>query len=198
MKNQSILNQISDWVLFTVIQRKETLVYVDQSNIQKILLFLKDHMNCRIKTVIDVCGADYPYRSNRFEIVYQLLSVDMNERLCLKVCANERTPIESVAEIFCSASWFEREIWDMYGIHFKNHPDMRRILTDYGFEGHPLRKDYPLTGYSEVRYDETQKRVIMEPLELNQEFRYFDFTSPWISSELNHHRKQKQKLIHYQ
>ena len=185
MKNHSIFDQIPDWILFTVTQKDETLVYVDKSNLKKILLFLKDHMNCRIKTVIDVCGVDYPYRSNRFEIVYQLLSVDYNQRLSLKVCTNEVTPIESITDLFCSASWFEREVWDMYGIHFSNHPDMRRILTDYGFEGHPLRKDYPLTGYSEVRYDDTQKRVITEPLELNQEFRYFDFSSPWIEHKRN-------------
>lgn len=185
MTNHSIFDQIPDWILFTVTQKDETLVYVDKSNLKKILIFFKDHMNCRIKTVIDICGADYPYRSDRFEIVYQLLSVEYNQRVSLKVCTNEVTPIESITDLFCSASWFEREVWDMYGIHFTNHPDMRRILTDYGFEGHPLRKDYPLTGYSEVRYDDTQKRVITEPLELNQEFRYFDFSSPWIEHKRN-------------
>jgi NADH/F420H2 dehydrogenase subunit C len=181
MKNtcHSIFDQIPDWVLFTVTQKDETLVYVDKSNLKKIFIFLKDHMGTKCKTVIDVCGADYPYRSDRFEIVYQLLSVDYNQRVSLKVCTNAQSAIESITDLFCSAGWFEREVWDMYGIHFKNHPDMRRILTDYGFEGHPLRKDFPLTGYSEVRYDDTQKRVITEPLEFNQEFRFFDFSSPW-------------------
>ena len=148
-------------------------------------MILKDHMNNRVNCLIDVCGADYPYRTNRFEVVYQLLSIDYNQRLSIKVCTDEITPIDSVTDIYCSAGWFEREVWDMFGICYTNHPDLRRILTDYGFEGHPLRKDYPLTGYSEVRYDDTQKRVISEPLELNQEFRYFDFSSPWIEQKRN-------------
>lgn len=177
----SIFNQIPSWILFTVKRNDEIILYVHRENLKKVLTFLKEHSNTRLKVLIEACGADYPHRAQRFEVVYQLLSVDFNKRVSLKVVTDEITPIESVTDIYSSAGWFEREIWDMYGIHFRNHPDLRRILTDYGFEGHPLRKDYPLTGYSEVRYDDTQKRVITEPLELNQEFRYFDFSSPWIS-----------------
>lgn len=178
MKN-TLFNQIPNWILFCVEVNDEIILYVDKDNLPKILLYLKNHMNSRLKTLIDVCGADYPYRSNRFEVVYQFLSIEFNKRVSIKLITNEVSPIESITNMYCSAGWFEREVWDMYGIHFLNHPDLRRILTDYGFEGHPLRKDYPLTGYSEVRYDDTQKRVISEGLELNQEFRYFDFSSPW-------------------
>lgn len=176
---QKLLEQIPAWILFTVKQRDETIIYVHPKNIKKLFVFLKDHMNCRVKMLVDVSGADYPYRSSRFEVVYQLLSVDFNQRVSIKLWTDEITPVESVTDIYSSAGWFERELWDMYGVHFLNHPDLRRILTDYGFEGHPMRKDFPLTGYSEVRYDDTQKRVIAEPIELNQEFRYFDFASPW-------------------
>lgn len=180
--NNIIFDQIASWILFIVYSgtNNEVILYTHKDNLKKLLTFFKQHMNCRVKSLIDVCGADYPSRENRFEVVYQLLSVDYNQRISIKVCTDEITPVVSVTDIYSSAGWFEREVWDMYGIHFINHPDLRRILTDYGFEGHPLRKDYPLTGYSEVRYDDTQKRVISEPLELNQEFRYFDFSSPWI------------------
>jgi len=177
----SIFSQIPKWVLFTVENKEEIILYVSPQNLKKILTFFKDHMGSRVQVLMDVCGADYPHRSNRFEVVYQLLSVDYNQRIRVKVCTNEMNSVESVTDIYCSAGWYEREIWDMFGVYFKNHPDLRRILTDYGFAGHPLRKDYPLTGYSEVRYDDTQKRVITEPLELNQEFRYFDFSSPWVT-----------------
>nr|YP_010470431.1 NADH dehydrogenase subunit 9 [Tetraselmis marina]UVF37919.1 NADH dehydrogenase subunit 9 [Tetraselmis marina] len=179
----SVFDQIPNWILFTVKRNDEIILYVHRDDLKKVLIFLKDHLTIRLKVLMEACGADYPHRTNRFEVVYQLLSVDFNKRISLKVVTDEFTPIDSVTNIYSSAGWFEREIWDMYGIHFRNHPDLRRILTDYGFEGHPLRKDYPLTGYSEVRYDDTQKRVITEPLELNQEFRYFDFSSPWISKD---------------
>lgn len=178
----NILDQIPAWILFTVKKNDEIIVYVYRDHLTKVLTFFKNHLNTRLKVLVDVCGADYPHRKEtRFEVVYQLLSVDFNQRICLKVLTDETTPVQSVTSLYCSAGWFEREVWDMYGIHFLNHPDLRRILTDYGFEGHPLRKDFPLTGYSEVRYDDTQKRVITEPLELNQEFRYFDFSSPWVA-----------------
>lgn len=183
--NPIILDQIPGWILFTVKTKNAIILYTHKDDLKKLLTFLKDHMNCRVQSLVDVCGADYPYRSNRFEVVYQLLSVDYNQRIMIKTCTDEITPIHSVTDLYSSAGWFEREVWDMYGIHFINHPDLRRILTDYGFDGHPLRKDFPLTGYSEVRYDDTQKRVISEPLELNQEFRYFDFSSPWIEQKRN-------------
>nr|QGP70636.1 NADH dehydrogenase subunit 9 [Tetraselmis sp. CCMP 881] len=176
---QKLLEQVPAWILFTVKQRDETIIYVHPKNIKNLFIFLKDHMNCKVNMLVDISGADYPYRSFRFEVVYQLLSVDYNQRISVKLWTDEITPVESVTDIYSSAGWFERELWDMYGVHFLNHPDLRRILTDYGFEGHPMRKDFPLTGYSEVRYDDTQKRVIAEPIELNQEFRYFDFASPW-------------------
>lgn len=171
----SIFDFIPAWIRFT----SNNIIYVHRKDLKKVVIFLKDHMNSRLNMLVDVCGADYPYRKKkRFEVVYQLLSIDYNHRITIKVLTDDT--VDSVTDIFCSAGWFEREVWDMYGVYFTNHPDLRRILTDYGFEGHPLRKDFPLTGYSEVRYDDTQKRVVTEPLEVNQEFRYFDFSSPWL------------------
>jgi NADH-quinone oxidoreductase subunit C len=128
---------------------------------------------------MDVCGADYPEREQRFDVVYNLLSLKHNQRVRVKAMTDEATPVPSVVSVFNSAGWFEREAWDLYGIFFSDHPDLRRILTDYGFQGHPLRKDFPLTGYVEVRYDQEQKRVIYEPVKLTQDFRTFDFLSPW-------------------
>jgi NADH-quinone oxidoreductase subunit C len=128
---------------------------------------------------MDVCGVDYPGRAERFEVVYNLLSLTHNRRIRVKVHTDADTPVPSVTPVFSSANWWEREAWDLFGIYFINHPDLRRILTDYGFEGHPLRKDFPLTGYVEVRYDEDQRRVVYEPVKLPQEFRSFDFLSPW-------------------
>ena len=122
---------------------------------------------------------DFPSKTQRFEIVYNLLSIQHNSRIRIKTLVDEITPVDSLVEIYNSANWWERETWDMFGIFFSNHPDLRRILTDYGFEGHPLRKDFPLSGFVEVRYDDSEKRVITEPIEMTQEFRYFDFSSPW-------------------
>ena len=129
--------------------------------------------------LIDICGVDYPARKERFDVVYHLLSPRLNQRIRVKLTTDEVTPVPSVVGVFPAANWFEREAYDMYGILFSGHPDLRRILTDYGFQGHPMRKDFPLTGYVEVRYDEEQKRVVYEPVELTQEFRSFDFESPW-------------------
>jgi NADH-quinone oxidoreductase subunit C len=128
---------------------------------------------------MDVCGADYPEREGRFEIVYNLLSLTHNQRIRVKLQTDARSPVPTVTGVFNSANWWERETWDMYGVYFRDHPDLRRILTDYGFEGHPLRKDFPLTGYVEVRYDDLEKRVVYEPVKLTQDFRSFDFLSPW-------------------
>lgn len=133
--------------------------------------------------LLDVCGADYPDREERFEVVYHLLSLTRNARLRVKVATDEVQPVPSMVEIYPSAGWFEREAFDMYGMLFSGHPDLRRLLTDYGFQGHPLRKDFPMTGYVEVRYDEEQKRVVYEPVKLTQEFRQFDFLSPWEGAE---------------
>ncbi|KAH9921984.1 F420H2 dehydrogenase [Epithele typhae] len=142
---------------------------------------LKDELTlyCQYKACMDVSGADYPEREKRFEVVYHLLSVKHNSRIRLKTYATEVDPVPSAVSVFRGADWYEREIWDLYGVFFKDHPDLRRILTDYGFEGHPLRKDFPLTGYTEVRYDEERKRVVYEPLQLTQAFRNFDSLSPW-------------------
>lgn len=147
--------------------------------IVRVLSFLRDDVNCRFKQLVDVCGVDYPEREPRFEVVYNLLSLTNNNRIRVKVQTDEDTPVPTVTGVFSAANWWEREAWDMYGIYFSDHPDLRRILTDYGFEGHPLRKDFPLTGYKEIRYDDELKRVVYEPVKLTQEFRSFDFLSPW-------------------
>jgi NADH-quinone oxidoreductase subunit C len=147
--------------------------------IQKVLTFLRDDSQCQFRCLVDLCGTDYPEREQRFDVVYNLLSVQQNNRIRVKVATDEVTPVPSVSSVFPSAEWFEREAWDMYGVFFSDHPDLRRLLTDYGFEGHPLRKDFPLTGHVEVRYDDEQKRVVYEPVKLVQDFRSFDFLSPW-------------------
>ncbi|MCC6468681.1 MAG: NADH-quinone oxidoreductase subunit C [Alphaproteobacteria bacterium] len=157
----------------------ELTLTVDRARIVEAMTFLRDDPRCRFKLVMDVCGADYPERAQRFEVVYHLLSLEHNRRLRVKVATDEATPVPSVVGVFNAANWFEREAWDLYGILFADHPDLRRILTDYGFEGHPLRKDFPLTGYVEVRYDDEKKRVVYEPVRLTQDFRSFDFLSPW-------------------
>lgn len=151
--------------------------------IVKILTFLRDDSGCQFKLLIDLCGVDYPQRPRRFDVVYHLLSMRHNQRLRVKVEADDETPIPSVTEVFTTAGWYEREAWDLFGILFSGHPDLRRLLTDYGFEGHPLRKDFPLTGFVELRYDDEQKRVAYEPVALTQEFRRFDFMSPWEGAQ---------------
>lgn len=158
-------------------------VTVRRENIAGVLKRLRDDSNCQLSQLIDLCGVDYPEREKRFDVVYHLLSLRQNHRVRVKVAAGEGEPVPSVISVFSAAGWFERETWDMYGILFSEHPDLRRILTDYGFEGHPLRKDFPLTGYVEVRYDDDQKRVVYEPVRLTQEFRSFDFLSPWEGAE---------------
>jgi NADH-quinone oxidoreductase subunit C len=144
-----------------------------------LLTFLRDDPRCLFKQLVDVCGVDWLEREKRFDVVYNLLSLRNNQRVRVKVQTDEATPVPSAASLFSSAGWFEREVYDLYGVWFSDHPDLRRILTDYGFEGHPLRKDFPLTGFVEVRWDDVQKRVIYEPVKLTQEFRRFDFLSPW-------------------
>ncbi len=147
--------------------------------IDRVLKFLRDDINCQFKLLMDVCGVDYPERERRFEIVYNLLSLTHNLRIRIKVTCGEDEPVPTVTGVFSSANWWEREVWDLFGVMFSGHPDLRRILTDYGFEGHPLRKDFPLTGFVEMRYDDEKKRVVYEPVKLTQEFRTFDFLSPW-------------------
>ena len=148
-----------------------------------LLKLIRDDSNCLFKVLVDLTAADYPERGERFEIVYNFLSLSHNQRIRIKLSTDEKTPVPSIVPLFSAAGWFEREVWDMFGVFFTDHPDLRRMLTDYGFEGHPLRKDFPLTGYVEVRYDEEQKRVIQEPVKLTQDFRSFDFMSPWEGAE---------------
>ncbi len=157
----------------------ELMVTARPDSLVKVMRFLRDDSQCLFKCLVDVCGADYPERERRFDVVYNLLSVAHNQRIRVKVPVGENEPVPSVTSLFPSAGWFERETWDLYGVYFSDHPDLRRILTDYGFEGHPLRKDFPLTGHVEVRYDDEQQRVVYEPVHLTQEFRTFDFLSPW-------------------
>lgn len=147
--------------------------------IVEVLTFLRDDSNCRFLVLIDICGVDYPARQRRFDVVYHLLSMHQNQRIRIKIETDEETAVPSVVGVFPAANWFEREAFDMYGIYFSDHPDLRRLLTDYGFHGHPFRKDFPLTGYVEVRWDDEEKRVVYEPVKLTQEFRSFDFLSPW-------------------
>jgi NADH-quinone oxidoreductase subunit C len=163
----------------TQIAHGELIAEVKRDSITRVLAFLRDDAQCRFTVLVDICGVDRPERAERFDVVYNLLSLRFNRRIRLKVATDEDHPVHSATDIFSAAGWYEREAWDLYGIYFSDHPDLRRILTDYGFEGHPLRKDFPLTGYVELRYDEEQKRVVYEPVKLKQEFRSFDFLSPW-------------------
>ncbi|MGF6172049.1 NADH-quinone oxidoreductase subunit C [Ensifer sp. 4252] len=153
------------------------------ANLIELLTFLRDDVQCAFINFVDVCGVDWPQRPDRFDVVYHLLSPRQNLRMRVKVSTGENEPVPSATPVYPGADWFEREAYDMYGILFTGHPDLRRILTDYGFEGHPLRKDFPVTGFVEVRYDDEAKRVVYEPVELKQEFRNFDFLSPWEGTE---------------
>ena len=174
-----IAGALADAVLSVELAYGELMIGVARDQLIKALSFLRDDQNCQFKQLVDITAVDYPQRAERFEVVYNLLSPRQNQRLRVKVTTDEETPIESATAVHSGANWFERETWDMYGVYFTGHPDLRRLLTDYGFEGHPLRKDFPLTGYVEVRYDDEQKRVVYEPVALVQDFRSFDFESPW-------------------
>ena len=155
----------------------------EAEHILAVLRFLRDDSRCAFICLIDICGADYPGREERFDVVYHLLSPTQNQRIRVKVQASEDTAVPSAVDVFPGANWFERETYDLYGVFFDGHPDLRRLLTDYGFDGHTLRKDFPLTGFVEVRYDDEEKRVVYEPVKLNQEFRNFDFLSPWEGTD---------------
>lgn len=168
--------------------RGELTVVTTGPNLEKVVRFLRDNTNAQFKLLIDIVGVDYPQREKRFEVVYLLLSARYSTRIKVKVCVDPFEGLPSLTPLYSAANWFEREVWDMFGVFFHEHPDLRRILTDYGFEGHPMRKDFPLTGFTEVRYDEEKKRVVCEPLELSQEFRAFDLQSPWT-------QKVDQKLL---
>ncbi|WP_054308110.1 NADH-quinone oxidoreductase subunit C [Mesorhizobium sp. 1M-11] len=178
-----IKDKLGATVVDSVLAYGELTVLVNAADIVKAATFLRDDAKCQFVSFIDVSGADYPSRALRFDVVYHLLSPKQNLRIRLKTHADEETVVPSVTAVWPGADWFERETYDLYGVLFSGHPDLRRILTDYGFDGHPLRKDFPLTGFVEVRYDDEAKRVIYEPVELKQEFRSFDFLSPWEGTD---------------
>ena len=165
------------------VERDELTLDVEAGRIQDVARTLRDDARCLFVNLIDICGVDWPARERRFDVVYHLLSPKHNFRIRFKTQTDEETPVPSLVDVFPAADWFEREAYDLYGILFSGHPDLRRILTDYGFEGYPLRKDFPLTGFVEVRYDDTLKRVVYEPVKLAQEFRNFDFLSPWEGTD---------------
>ncbi len=166
-------------LIATEIRHGELICRVERDAVIRVLGFLRDDPRCRFTLLCDLCGVDHPDRELRFDVVYNLLSMSLNQRIRLKLETDEEQPVPSATGLYSCAGWWEREAWDLFGIYFSDNPDLRRILTDYGFEGHPLRKDFPLTGYVELRYDEDQKRVVYEPVRLTQEFRSFDFLSPW-------------------
>ena len=181
--NAHVTKSLGGMVLDSAIAFGELTITIDPAALLGVMSFLRDDDKCRFVNFVDVCGVDYPAREKRFDVVYHLLSPSKNLRIRVKAMVDEVTPIASLTGIFPGANWFEREAYDFYGILFTGHPDMRRILTDYGFEGHPLRKDFPTTGYVEVRYDDELKRVVYEPVNLPQEFRQFDFLSPWEGTD---------------
>jgi NADH-quinone oxidoreductase subunit C len=174
-----LADQLGPALIASEVALGEVSVEVDREQLVPTLEFLRDNPNCRFDCLIDICGVDYPQRERRFDVVYHLLSPWHNRRIRMRVKTDEATPVPSAVGVFPAANWFEREAYDLYGILFSGHPDLRRLLTDYGFEGHPLRKDFPLTGFVELRYDDELKRVAYEPVKLMQEYRSFDFLSPW-------------------
>ena len=169
-------------------------IEINIEDLSSTILFLKTNDKCRFKQLIDITAVDFPQKEKRFKIIYLLLSHENNLRITININIDEKTNVPSITKIFPSANWMEREVFDMYGISFKDHPDLRRILTDYGFKGYPLRKDFPLTGHTEVRYSETKKKVISEPVKLDQEYRNFDFDSPWEGTEYLKEEKLKNKI----
>ena len=189
--NRLINSELTSKVLNSDIKNNEILINVKVENLYSTLLFLKTNENCKFKQLIDIVGVDFPNSENRFKIYYLLLSHENNLRIKLMASFNLEEKIPSITKLYPSANWMEREVFDMYGIKFKNHPDMRRILTDYGFVGHPLRKDFPLTGFNEVRYSEKEKKVIYEKVKLEQDYRNFDFESPWEGTKYLKEAKKK-------
>jgi NADH-quinone oxidoreductase subunit C len=180
---QTIVSALPGAALEHVVAYNQLTVAVEAGRIVDVVKFLRDDPSCRFVNITDITAVDYPAREKRFDVIYNFLSPTLNTRIRLKVQADETTQVPSIIDVFPGADWFEREAYDLYGVIFIGHPDMRRLLTDYGFEGHPLRKDFPLTGFVEVRYDDQEKRVLYEPVRLNQEFRTFDFLSPWEGAD---------------
>jgi NADH-quinone oxidoreductase subunit C len=181
--SQAIASDLAGAIVAQGIVRDELTVSVKASEIVRVVKFLRDDARCEFRSIIDITAVDWPSRENRFDVVYHFLSPTKNARVRIKVEVDETTPVASIIEVFPGANWFEREVYDLYGVLFTGHPDMRRLLTDYGFEGHPLRKDFPLTGFVEVRYDDELKRVVYDRVRLAQEFRNFDFLSPWEGTD---------------
>jgi NADH-quinone oxidoreductase subunit C len=180
---EHIASSLGEAVTGRVVAYKELTLVVRGEDIVRVVSFLRDDPQCLFVSFVDICGADYPGREKRFDVVYHFLSPRHNRRIRLKVETDETTPVPSIIELFPAANWYERETYDLYGVLFSGHPDLRRLLTDYGFEGFPLRKDFPLTGFVEVRYDDAQGRVVYEPVKLPQELRNFDFLSPWEGTD---------------
>ena len=180
---EHIATSLGDAVEQVAVAYGELTLVAKGNRIVEVATFLRDDPRCLFKCFIDIAGADYPGRERRFEVVYHFLSPRLNQRVRVKVETDEETPVPTVIPVFPAANWYEREAYDLYGILFTGHPDLRRLLTDYGFEGHPLRKDFPMTGYVEVRYDDGEGRVVYEPVKLSQEFRNFDFLSPWEGTD---------------
>nr|UQV94653.1 NADH dehydrogenase subunit 9 [Haplopteris ensiformis]UQV94664.1 NADH dehydrogenase subunit 9 [Haplopteris ensiformis]UQV94677.1 NADH dehydrogenase subunit 9 [Haplopteris ensiformis]UQV94679.1 NADH dehydrogenase subunit 9 [Haplopteris ensiformis]UQV94698.1 NADH dehydrogenase subunit 9 [Haplopteris ensiformis] len=185
-RSSAVVTLVPKWIHRIEHPKQESTIYTTPEHLFDLLVFFRCHTNTRFGILIDICGVDYPSREQRLRVIYQLLTIQYKSRVCIKIGLNEITLVSSVISIFPSAGWWEREVWDMFGIRFSNYPELRRILTDYGFESHPLRKDFPLSGYVEVRYDDLEKRVISERLEMAQEFRYFDLTSPWKLTPSRH------------
>lgn len=178
-----IAQALGDKLQSTVVKFGELTLVVNATEIVAVCRFLRDDIRCQFVNLTDICGVDWPGRERRFDVVYHLMSPRQNLRIRVKVACDEERPVPSVTSVYPGAEWFEREAYDMYGMLFSDHPDLRRLLTDYGFDGHPLRKDFPVTGFVEVRYDDEQKRVVYEPVKLTQEFRNFDFLSPWEGTD---------------
>ncbi len=176
---KKINSELTSKITFSEIRHGQLYLNINCEDISEVLLFLKNNSHTKFRQLVDITAVDYPEQTERFKMVYLLISHEFNNRIVLSYYINENEIVPSITQIFPSANWMEREVFDMYGVSFKDHPDLRRILTDYGFEGHPLRKDFPLTGHSEVRYSEDQKKVISEPVKLEQNYRNFDYESPW-------------------
>ena len=176
---KAINSELTTKILSSKIKHDQINIFIEDNNLTEVVIFLKTHSSTKFKQLIDITAVDYPERDKRFKMVYLLLSHEKNSRIKIEFDIKEGEILSSLTSIFPSANWMEREVFDMYGVEFKDHPDLRRILTDYGFKGHPLRKDFPLTGHNEVRYSEEEKKVIYEPVKLEQNYRNFDYESPW-------------------
>ena len=188
---KKINSELTTKIKNTEIKHNQLYIDTDKDDFVDVILFIKTNQDTKFRQLIDITVIDYPEKNQRFEIVYLLLSHEFNQRIILKYSINENEVVSSLTNIFPAANWMEREVFDMYGVSFKDHPDLRRILTDYGFEGHPLRKDFPLTGHNEVRYSEDEKKVIYEPVKLEQNYRNFDYESPWEGTEYIKNQSKK-------